>query len=113
MLKEKITKVKEFVMEHKTKIAISIVTCGTLGTLCYKNKEIITQLTKVTNIARNSLEREVSRIKFEIEEIQNSIDRLDSSRSINKYHRIPERQSRIEELTIQLKELHSDLNNIE
>ena len=116
MLKEKITTTKDFIKEHKNEICLSIVSIGVIGVIGYKNRETInkltSKLTKVTKVAKDSLERELSRIDFDIEELQNSIDRLDPTININKFHRIPERQARIEELLIQRTRVIDNFNSI-
>lgn len=61
---------------------------------------------------KNSLERELSRIDFEIGELQDSIDRLDPNYNINIYYKIPERKARIEELIIQKTNIYKDLEKI-
>lgn len=112
MLKEKVKKSMEYVRTHKAEIVIGVATTGALLYLGYNYKDVTSKLTKVKSIAKNSLERELSRIDFEIDEIKNSIDRLDPNAHINKYYRIPERNARIEELIIQKTKVYEDLEKI-
>lgn len=115
MLKEKFDKTMEFVKEHKAEILLTATT-GTLLVVGYKNKEEIIELanklTNVTDIAKRSITREISRVTFEIAELKESIDRLDPTIEINKFSRIPERKARIEELTIQLADLYLDRDKL-
>ena len=67
---------------------------------------------KLRVLQKNSLERELSRINFEMDELKDSIDRLDPNVNINKYYRIPERKARIEELIIQRTKVYEDLEKI-
>lgn len=108
MLKEKFNKTKEYIKDHKVEIGLVIAGTGTIF-LGYK---LNTRLGKVTAVAKRSIDREIKRAVFEIEELKNSIARLDDTIKINKYCRIPERQARIEELTIQLEELYLEKNKI-
>lgn len=64
------------------------------------------------DIANNSLNRESSRIKFTIEELENYISNLDQTKTINKFHRIPEKEKMINDLKIQLKDIEFDQNVI-
>ena len=75
-------------------------------------KDVYSKFVKVKSVAENSLERELSRINFEMDELKDSIDRLDPNVNINKYYRIPERKARIEELIIQKTKVYEDLKKI-
>ena len=108
MLKEKAKKSMEYIRTHKAEIAIGVVTTGALIYLGYNYKDVSSKLSKVKSIAKNSLERELSRIDFEIGELQDSIDRLDPNYNINIYYKIPERKARIEELIIQKTEVYKE-----
>ena len=112
MLKEKVKKSMEYVKTHKAEIVIGVATTGALLYLGYNCKDVSSELNKVTRIARNSLKRELSRINFEMDELKDSIDRLDPNVNINKYYRIPERKARIEELIIQKTKVYEDLEKI-
>ena len=112
MLKEKAKKSMEYIRTHKAEIAIGVVTTGALLYLGYNYKDVSSKLSKVKSIAKNSLERELSRIDFEIGELQDSIDRLDPNYNINIYYKIPERKARIEELIIQKTNIYKDLEKI-
>lgn len=112
MLKEKVKKSMEYVRTHKAEIVIGVATTGALLYLGYNYKDVSSKLIKVKSVAKNSLERELSRINFEIEELQDSIGRLDPNYNINKYYKIPERNARIEELIIQKAKVYEDLEKI-
>ena len=112
MLKEKVKKSMEYVKTHKAEIVIGVATTGALIYLGYSYKDVCSKFVKVKNVAKNSLERELSRINFEIDELKDSIDRLDANVNINKYYRIPERNARIEELIIQKAKVYEDLEKI-
>ena len=112
MLKEKAKKSMEYVRTHKAEIVIGVVTTGALIYLGYSYKDVYSKFVKVKSVAKNSLERELSRINFEIDELKDSIDRLDANVNINKYYRIPERNTRIEELIIQKTKVYEDLEKI-
>lgn len=112
MLKEKAKKSMEYVRTHKTEIVIGVATTGALIYLGYSYKDVYSKFVKVKSVAKNSLERELSRINFEIDELKDSIDRLDANVNINKYYRIPERNARIEELIIQKAKIYEDLEKI-
>ena len=112
MLKEKVKKSMEYVKTHKAEIVIGVATTGALLYLGCNDKDASSELNKVTRIARNSLKRELSRINFEMDELKDSIDRLDPNVNINKYYRIPERKARIEELIIQKTKVYEDLEKI-
>ena len=112
MLKEKVKKSMEYVKTHKAEIVIGVATTGALLYLGCNYKDVSSELNKVTRIARNSLKRELSRINFEMDELKDSIDRLDPNVNINKYYRIPERKARIEELIIQKTKVYEDLEKI-
>ena len=112
MLKEKAKKSMEYVKTHKAEIVIGVVTTGALIYLGYSYKDVYSKFVKVKSVAKNSLERELSRINFEIDELKDSIDRLDPNVNINKYYRIPERKARIEELIIQKTKVYEDLEKI-
>ena len=115
MLKEKINNPINFVKEHKTEILLTVTT-GTLLAVGYKNREEIVELTnkliKVTDVAKRSINREISRVTFEIEELKDSISHLDPNIPINKNHNIPIREARIEELKIQLDDLYIDRDKL-
>lgn len=90
--------VKDFVKEHKYEIILGTGLVITGTTLIYFKQDI----TKLTEIAINSLDREERRIVFEIQDIYDSIERLDDTKPINKFHKIPKRLARIEELKVDL-----------
>ena len=66
------------------------------------------RLDTACQIALNSLQREKDRILFEIEELQNYITNLDQTKTINVFHRIPEKEKMIETLKEQLKQIEFD-----
>ena len=115
MIKEKFDKTVSFVKEHKVEI-LCTATTGALLIVGYKNREEIINLTErllnVTDIAKRSIEREVSRITFEIDELLASIERLDPSIPINKNYTIPTREARVAELRTQLAEILVDRDRL-
>lgn len=74
--------------------------------------DIEMKLDDVFDITNSSLNREATRIKFEIAELKNFIDNLDHTKTINIFHRIPEKEAMINELEIQLKDIEIDQNKI-
>lgn len=64
------------------------------------------------DIANNSLKREAARITFEIEELENYIANLDHTKTINVFHRIPEKEKMINDLKLQLDNIKFDKNII-
>ena len=65
-------------------------------------------LKNAKEIGWRSLDREEKRITFEIDDIADSIERLDKNVPINKFHKIPVREARIKELEIELDEVRKD-----
>lgn len=104
MLKEKIEKTKEFVKEHKVEFLLGGTLVVTAATSIIR--ELI--LKNAKEIGWRSLDREEKRILFEIYDIGNSIERLDKNVPINKFHKIPVREARINELKIELDEVRKD-----
>lgn len=104
MLKEKFKKAKKFVKEHKGQLLLGATTAIsiTLVILEEKSKEQCRQ------IGGRSLDREEKRILFEVEEIRESIERLDKDAPINKFDRIPRKEARINELKIEYEEVQKD-----
>ena len=80
----------------------------TVKFLEHENVAIGIRAEDVCDIANRSLGREESRVVFEIEELKNYIANLDQTKNINKFHRIPEKEARIAELEVQLKDILSD-----
>ena len=115
MIKEKFDKTVSFVKEHKVEILCTAAT-GALLIVGYKNREEIINLTErllnVTDIAKRSIEREVSRITFEIDELLVSIERLDPSIPKHKNYTIPTREARVAELRTQLAEILVDRDRL-
>lgn len=66
MLKEKFNKTKEYIKDHKVEIGLVIAGTGTIF-LGYK---LNTRLGKVTAVAKRSIDREIKRAVFEIEEFK-------------------------------------------
>lgn len=62
----------------------------------------------ICDIAKNSLNREAARITFEIAELENYITNLDHTKTINIFHRIPEKEKMINDLKTQLSEIDFD-----
>lgn len=113
-------KCKNFVKEHKYEIVIGgiAITVSVAAYVGYKmtNEQIADLTNKVTKngkIALEALRLHVERINNEIEIIQDSIDRLDPESKINKYHKIPERYAKIEELVIQRTAIIKQIADVE
>lgn len=109
MLKERYGDIKTFVKEHKYEILLGTGLLITGTTILYCKKDIA----DLVEIALNSLRREERRIMFEIDEIYDSIERLDKNAPINKFHKIPKRLARIEELEVDLKAVRKQINKVE
>lgn len=71
------------------------------------------RLDTACDIAYNSLKREQARIQFTIEELENYIANLDHTKTINVFHRIPEKEKMINDLKTQLKDIDFDISRIE
>lgn len=96
---------RNFVKKHKYEIIFGTGFVIVGAALLYCKKDLLDsnqQIVKLTEIALNSLDREERRIKFEIQDIWDSIERLDDTKPINKFHKIPKRLARIEELEVDL-----------
>lgn len=104
MLKE----TRNFVKEHKYEIIFGTGFVIVGAALIYCKQDI----SKLTEIALNSLDREERRIKFEIQDIWDSIERLDDTKPINKFHKIPKRLARIEELEVDLLYIQKEINKV-
>lgn len=106
MFKEKINKTKEYVKEHKVEISLVIgaVSLTGLSIVGYKYHDLKNELNTVKEVARNSLDREFQRNEYEINKLRKSISQLKDS-NINKFDRIPKKESRIFELTLYNKDI--------
>ena len=71
------------------------------------------RLDAACEIAYNSLKREKDRILFEIAELENYIKNLDHTKTINIFHRIPEKEEMIKILKTQLEDIDFDMGLIE
>lgn len=60
------------------------------------------------DICYESLKREQTDLLFQIEELKNYIANLDETKVINKFHRIPEKEARINELYKELQNIRFD-----
>lgn len=99
---------KKFIKEHKYEIIFGTGFVMVGAALLYCKQDIA----KLTEIALNSLDREERRIKFEIQDIWDSIERLDDTKPINKFHKIPKRLARIEELKVDLLHIQKEKNKV-
>lgn len=104
MLKE----AKKFVKDHKYEIVFGtgFVIVGAALICCKQD------IVKLAEIALNSLDREERRVKFEIQDIWESIERLDDTKPINKFHKIPKRLARIEELQVDLLHIQKEKDKV-
>ena len=99
---------KKFIKEHKYEIIFGTGFVIMGAALIYCKQDIL----KLKEIAINSLDREERRISFEIQDIWDSIERLDDTKPINKFHKIPKRLARIEELKIDLLHIEKEKNKV-
>lgn len=142
MLKEKIEKTKKFVKEHKTEIIVGAVSISAmifiskkiktfeneaiagdtidgvdlktcLSRIKSKNLDETIRLDRVCEIGYRSLTREESAAMFEREELVNYIAKLDHTKTINIFSRIPEKEKRISEIDKYLQDIRFDKELIE
>ena len=97
-----------FVKEHKYEIIFGAGFVIVGAALIYYKQD----MAKLTEIALNSLDREERRIKFEVQDIWDSIERLDGTKPINKFHKIPRRLARIAELENDLHFIQKEKNKV-
>lgn len=106
---------RNFVTKHKYEIIFGTGFVIVGVALLYYKQDLLDsnqQIAKLTEIALNSLDREERRIKFEIQDIWDSIERLDDTKPINKFHKIPKRLARIEELEVDLLYIQKEINKV-
>ena len=113
-------KCRKFVKDYKYEIIIGgiAITVSVAAYVGYKMtseqiEDLTNKVTKNGKIALEALRLHVERINNEIEIIQESIDRLDPESSINKYHKIPERYAKIEELILQRTAIIKQIADVE
>ena len=101
-------KCKEYVKEHKNEIIIGGIVIAVSVGACVgfkivsddKIKELAEKVAKNGKIALEALRLHIDGIDNDIFALQESIDRLDPESPINKFHKIPERLAKIEELEL-------------
>lgn len=101
-------KCKKYVKEHKNEIiiggiviTISVAACAGFKIISDdKIRELADKVTKNGKIALEALRLHIEGIDNDILLLRESIDRLDPESPINKFHRIPERLAKIEELEL-------------
>ena len=109
-------KTKKFVKEHKTELIIGGVSIMATVVLGYKVNgyicdlrvdsrrkdlrisDLTDDLIEVIYLHQQNLLRSIKDWEFEIDELKNSIAKLNQELNINKFHRIPEKKARINEL---------------
>ena len=115
-------KTKKFVKEHKTEILLGgvIVVTTAVGIKLYgknnelkldilglknDNKALMNRISDVTddlieviNLHQQNIIRSIKDWEFEIEELTTYISNLNEDYNFNKFHRIPEKRARINEL---------------
>ena len=115
-------KCKDYIKEHKNEIVIGgIAITISVAAACvglknnydYKIKELADKVAKNGKIAIEALRLHINAIDNDIFSIQDSIDRLDPESPINKYHKIPERLAKIEELKLVKTALLKQLADVE
>ena len=104
MLKEKFEKAKNFVKEHKSQLLLGTTSVISIALVILEEKS----KEQCIEIGGRSLDREEKRILFEMEEIEESIERLDKDAPINKFDRIPRKKARINELNLEYEEVQKD-----
>ena len=101
-------KCKEYVKEHKNEIIIGGIVIAVSVGACVgfkiisddKIKELAEKVAKNGKIALEALRLHIDGIDNDIFALQESIDGLDPESPINKFHKIPERLAKIEELKL-------------
>lgn len=114
-------KCKDYIKEHKNEIIIggiaitvSVAACvGLKITYDSKLKELADKVTKNGKIAIEALRLHITAIDNDIFSLQDSIERLDPESRINKFHKIPERKAKIEELKLIKSGLIKQLADVE
>lgn len=109
-------KTKQFVKEHKSEIVIGGVAVITTAVLGYKFNgyikdvkldlkakdfrinDLTDDLVEVIHLHQQNLLRSIKDWEFEIEELITYISNLNEDYNFNKFHRIPEKRARINEL---------------
>ena len=106
MLREKYESCKKFIEEHKSEIitgTVCVVLTGTASAIGFKIfndklKETNLKVAKNGNIARRALQLHLDKALIEKKDTVASIARLDPEVPINKFHLIPEREHKVENL---------------
>lgn len=114
-------KCKDYIKEHKNEIVIAGITITISVAACVglkitydgKIKELADKVAKNGKIAIEALRLHITAIDNDILSIQDSIDRLDPESPINKFHKIPERLAKIEELKLIKSALLKQLADVE
>ena len=106
MFREKYESCKKYIEEHKSEIITGTVCVELTGTasavgfkiLSDKLKETNLKVAKNGNIARRALQLHLDKALIEKKDTVASIARLDPEVPINKFHLIPEREHKVENL---------------
>lgn len=106
MLREKYESCKKFIEEHKSEIitgTVCVVLTGTASAIGFKFfndklKDTNLKVAKNGNIARRALQLHLDKALIEKKDTVASIARLDPEVPINKFHLIPEREHKVENL---------------
>ena len=106
MLREKYENCKKFIEEHKSEIitgTVCVILTGTASAIGFKIfndklKETNIKVAKNGNIARRALQLHLDKALIEKNDTVASIARLDPEVPINKFHLIPEREHKVENL---------------
>ena len=106
MLREKYESCKKFVEEHKSEIitgTVCVILTGTASVIGFKVfndklKDTNLKVAKNGNIARRALQLHLDKALIEKKDTVASIARLDPEVPINKFHLIPEREHKVENL---------------
>ena len=106
MFREKYENCKKFIEEHKSEIitgTVCVILTGTASAIGFKIfndklKDTNLKVAKNGNIARRALQLHLDKALIEKKDTVASIARLDPEVPINKFHLIPERENKVENL---------------
>lgn len=121
MLREKYESCKKFIEEHKSEIitgTVCVILTGTASAVGFKIlsdklKETNLKVAKNGNIARRALQLHLDKALIEKNDTVASIARLDPEVPINKFHLIPEREHKVENLDAFIEYVLKEINECE
>ena len=121
MLREKYENCKKFIEEHKSEIitgTVCVILTGTASAIGFKVlndnlKDTNLKVAKNGNIARRALQLHLDKALIEKKDTVDSIARLDPNVPINKFHLIPEREHKVENLDAFIEYVLREINECE